>query len=130
MRSWWHSPNMDYKSTVTIRSKLHEGVTYRVARLAFDRRMQLMRRVRELAINLDFLRAADSDAEHMETHILTAQIERAYVTWGLEAVDGLLIDGEPATPESLMERGPEDLAHEAIKAVRAECSLTDAERKN
>lgn len=89
-----------------------------------------MRQVRELARNLEFLRAGESDAEQMDGHILNAEIERAYITWGLVAVEGLEIDGEPATPASLLEKGPEELVYEAIGAVRAECSLSDEERKN
>ena len=46
------------------------------------------------------------------------------------AVDGLEIDGEPATPASLVERGPEELFREALAAVKAECGLSDEQRKN
>ena len=42
----------------------------------------------------------------------------------------LELDGVPATPESLAAVGPEELFREAIAAVKAECGLTDAERKN
>lgn len=121
---------MEYVSTVTIKSALREGVSFQVARMAFNRRMQLMRQVRELARNLDFLRAGESDADQMDAHILNSEIERSYIKWGLHAVNGLTIDGEPATPESLLERGPEDLVIEAIGAVRSECGLADHERKN
>lgn len=121
---------MTYSSTVTVNSKLYPGVRFEIARMAFNRRMQLMRQVRELARNLEFLRAGETDAEQMDAHILNAEVERAYITWGLEAVHGLTIDGQPANPDSLMNRGPEDLVREAIVAVRAECSLSDHERKN
>ena len=120
----------DYQSTIKIHSKLHPGVSYQVVRMSFDRRMLLMRQVREIARELEFYRAGQTDAEQMEAHILNAQIERAYISWGVSAIEGLRIDGVEATPESLLERGPEDLVHEAIQAVRAECSLTDEERKN
>lgn len=127
---WWRLPEIDYQSTVTVQSRLREGVTFEIARMAFNRRMQLMRQVRELARNLEFLRAGESDSEQMDAQLLNAEIERAYITWGLISVGGLVIDGEPATPASLLERGPEDLVYEAIGAVRAECSLKDEERKN
>ena len=130
MKSWWPLPDMDYLSTVTVKSKVREGVSFQIARMAFDRRMQLMRQVRELARNLEFLRAGESEADQMDAHILNAEIERSYVTWGLDGVSGLAIDGEPATPESLLDRGPEDLVIEAIGAVRSECGLADHERKN
>ena len=50
--------------------------------------------------------------------------------WGLKEVRGLKLDGEPATPESLAATGPEELFREAVAAVKAECGLTEAERKN
>jgi hypothetical protein len=53
-----------------------------------------------------------------------------YLTWGLVRVEGLEVDGATATPESLLDEGPEDLCREAITAIKAECGLTDAERKN
>ena len=130
MKSRWLLPEMEYLSTVTVKSKLREGVSFQITRMAFNRRMQLMRQVRELARNLEFLRAGESDADQMDSHILNAEIERSYITWGLDSLSGLTIDGEPATPDSLLNRGPEDLVIEAIGAVRSECGLADHERKN
>ncbi len=43
---------------------------------------------------------------------------------------GLELDGAPATPESLAAIGPEELFREAVAAVKAECGLTETERKN
>jgi len=45
-------------------------------------------------------------------------------------VGGLELDGSPATPASLASDGPEDLFREALAAVKAECGLTEEERKN
>ena len=39
--------------------------------------------------------------------------------WGLAEVGGLELDGAPATPESLVLRGPEELFREALVAVKA-----------
>ena len=61
---------------------------------------------------------------------LGAQIDRLYVEWGVERILGIQIDGEPATPVSLIDSGPEDLFREALEAVRAECGLNEQERKN
>lgn len=130
MKWWWHLHNTEYQSTVRVRSHVVEGVTFEIAKMTFDRRMQLMRQVRELARKLEFLRAGDTEIEKMDAHILNAEIERAYVTWGVVAILGFTIDGEPATPAKLLDRGPEHLVHEAICAVRAECGLTEEERKN
>ena len=37
---------------------------------------------------------------------------------------------QPATAESLIESGPEELFKEALAAVKAECGLSENERKN
>ena len=68
--------------------------------------------------------------EKIEAALLRAEVERLYLTWGLVKVEGLEVDGATATPESLLNEGPEDLCREAIRAIKAECGLTDAERKN
>jgi hypothetical protein len=42
----------------------------------------------------------------------------------------LSVDGVEATPEVLLERGPEELFREALAAVRREAGLSEEERKN
>ncbi len=49
---------------------------------------------------------------------------------GWRAVEGLIIDGEAATVTQLLEKGPEDLAREIVGAIREQCGLSEAERKN
>ena len=53
-----------------------------------------------------------------------------YLRWALVGVDGLEIDGEAATAEQLLDRGPEELAREIVVAIKEECGLSEAERKN
>jgi hypothetical protein len=48
----------------------------------------------------------------------------------LVEVTGLEIDGEAATAELLIEKGPDELAREIVAAIRSQCGLNDAERKN
>ncbi len=48
----------------------------------------------------------------------------------LVEIEGLEIDGEPARPESVIERGPEALCQEILRAIHAECGLSAEERKN
>jgi hypothetical protein len=62
--------------------------------------------------------------------LLALEVERLYLEWGLESVSGLDLDGVAATPQSLAERGPEELCREMIQAIKAECGLSDEERKN
>lgn len=92
--------------------------------------MELMRMVRDLAVRLEYFEAGRDAKNDMEASLLGAEIDRLYLRWGLEEIRGLEIDGSPATPETLIESGPEDLFREALAAVNAECGLNENERKN
>ncbi len=121
---------MKYESVKAVESAAAPGVRFTVARMSFARRVELMRRVRDLARRVEFLEAGDGAEEKMDAALLRAEIDRTYLAWGLREVVGLEVDGAPATPESLVEAGPEDLVREALAAVRAETGLSEAERKN
>jgi hypothetical protein len=121
---------MTYESTVTVASAVMPAVTYTVAKMSFARRTDLMRRIRELARQAEFLHAGQDAGGQMDAALLEAEIDRIYLLWGLREVAGLQIDGLPATPESLAAAGPEDLCREAAEAVRSATGLTQAERKN
>lgn len=121
---------MHYESTVKHESKTHAGVSFTVRRMSLGRRMELARRIREMAARLEFLEAGQDPKDKVEAALAAAGVERVYLEWGLAEVQGLEIDGQPATPESLIEAGPEELCREIAAAVKAECGLTEAERKN
>ncbi len=121
---------MAYESVVTVESRVTEGVRFEIARMSFGRRVQLMRRVRELARRMEFLEAGNAPGERMDAALLQADIDKLYLTWGLRGVTGLEVDGAPATPEILAESGPEGLFREALAAVRAETGLSEEQRKN
>lgn len=121
---------MTYESMGRVESAIAAGVTYTIAKMSFSRRMDLMRRVRELARRAEFLDAGEDAGERMDAALLHAEIDRLYLTWGLKEVMGLQLDGQPATPESLADSGPEDLFREALASVRAATGLSVAERKN
>jgi hypothetical protein len=106
------------------------GVELVIGLMTFGRRIELMRRIRDLAAKLEFFQAGQDAGNRMEASLLGAEIDRIYVEWGLEEVRGLTIDGEPATPRSLIDRGPELLFFEVLTAIKAECGLNEAERKN
>ena len=105
------------------------GVTLVIAKMSFGRRMELAKRIREIAAKLEFLSAGDA-GEKMEAALVAGEIERLYVEWGLQDVIGLEIDGAAAKTESLIAQGPEELFREALEAVKSECSLSETERKN
>ncbi len=121
---------MNYDATTRIESTAMPGVYFIVQRMSFGRRIDLTRRIRELADRVEFLCAGESAREKLDASLLNAEIERAYVLWGLTEVGGLELDGIPATPESLVSRGPEELFREAVEAVKAECGLSEEEQKN
>jgi hypothetical protein len=119
-----------YDSIVSIDSKAAPGVRFAIHRISFGRRMELSRRVREISRKAEFLEASTELHEKIEANILAQEIDTMYLEWGLVSVDGLIIDGEAATGLQLMEKGPEDLAREVVSAIKEQCGLTEAERKN
>jgi hypothetical protein len=121
---------MNYDSFIRVESKVRPGVSFVIAKMSFGRRMELIRRVRELANKGEFLSAGTSGEEKLQAALLSAEIDRLYVNWGLQELTGLDVDGTAATPEVLASTGPEELFREAVAAIKAECGLTEDERKN
>jgi len=121
---------MNYESVVVIESRVAPGVTFTVQKMSYGRRAELMRRIRELGRQQEFLQASEQPGDKMDAALLEAEINRVYLSWGLRSITGLVLDGSDATPESLASDGPEDLFREALEAVRAEAGLTPQERKN
>ena len=121
---------MDYISRIARRSTVLPQVEFTIARLSLGRRIELGQRVRELSGRAEFLAAGKSTFEQIEAGLMQRQIERIYLEWGLLSVQGLTIDGEDATPRSLIDRGPEDLTSEILTTIRAELQLSEEERKN
>lgn len=120
----------EYASRIEVDSATHAGVRYVIRRMSFGRRLELLRRIRGLGQRLEYLNAGASAAERLEAAAIAADVDQEYLRWGLESVAGLRIDGEPADVEGLLERGPEDLCREMVGRIRAECELSEDERKN
>lgn len=121
---------MNWISRKVVASKERAGVEFVVALMSFGRRIELMRQVRDLAARLEYFQAGQDTNNGMEASLLGAEIDRLYVRWGIEEIRGLDIDGAPATVESFIDGGPEELVFEALTAVKAECGLDENERKN
>lgn len=119
-----------YESVIMIRSKVMPVATYTINRISFGRRMELSRRAREISKKAEFLEAGSELNEKIEAGILAQEVDAMYLAWGLVNIEGLTIDGEPATAERLIERGPDDLTREIVRAIKEQCGLSDAERKN
>lgn len=116
-RAWFESAAMD-------------GIRYEIVRVSFGRRIELARRIREIGRKMEYLEAGSDARETLEATVLAAEIDRAYLEWGLLSVEGLEIDGAAATPETLVDRGPVELAMEILGRIKSECGMTEDERKN
>jgi hypothetical protein len=121
---------MNYESCIRIDSKVIPGVGFVIAKMSLLRRMELIRRIRELSLKCEFLNAGEQADEKLQAALFSAEIDRLYVTWGLQELTGLEVDGVTATPELLVTTGPEDLFREIVAAIKAECGLSEPERKN
>lgn len=122
---------MDYQSFLWSESSEAAGVRFRVRCMSFGRRLELMKRVGDSLARLEFMQAGEQTPEVVaEATTLGAAIDREFLMWGLEEIEGLEIDGETATPISLIESGPEALVQEVLLAVRGSAGLSEKERKN
>ena len=118
-----------YESTVRHESAEWPGVSYSIWRMSYGRRAELLRRVRELGQKTEFLEAGPG-VDRIEASLAASAIDAVYLEWGLRDIAGMEIDGEQATAEALVERGPESLVREILTAIKAECGLSAEERKN
>ena len=131
MKSMWPSDRtVNYESETTLEAKSTPGVRYTIRRISFALRGDLARRVRELSGREEFHAAGDSVQDRIEASVLANEIDQLYLRWGLAGLSGLTIDGEEATVETLITKGPEDLALEIAAAVKRQIGLTEEERKN
>jgi hypothetical protein len=105
-------------------------VRYEIARVSFGRRIELARRIREIGRKMEYLEAGTDAREKLEATVLAAEIDRAYLEWGLVEIEGLEIDGVAATPKTLVDQGPVELAIEILGRIKSECGMTEDERKN
>ena|ERR1700733_140694 len=125
-----HNGAVHYDSIIVIESKAAPGAKFAIQRISFGRRMELSRRVREISRKAEFLEASTELHEKIEANILAQEIDAMYLQWGLVSVEGFVIDGEAATTVQLLEKGPEALAREVVDAIKEQCGLSEAERKN
>jgi hypothetical protein len=77
----------------------------------------------------EFLTCGDASSQ-LEAALSDLLVAKVYIEWGLETIEGLSINGQPATAELLVADGPEDLTEEIVHTIQAEGALTDDERKN
>ncbi len=118
-----------YSSVSWHSSRLMPGVRFGIRRVSLRQRIELNRRVKELTVKHEFLRAGDTSGQ-LEATFSDLLVTELYLEWGLEEIEGLSINGQKATVELLIAFGPESLANEIGEIIQAESALTDDERKN
>ena len=91
--------------------------------MSFERRLELLRRIRALAERRQSAGDADGALQGMDLTLLSFELDRMYVEWGVREIAGLEVDGAAATPQLLAEAGPEPLFREALAAVKGICGL-------
>lgn len=130
MKSILHShKEASYSSVAWYKSKTLEGVRYAIRRISLQQRIELTKSVRELVQRNEFLQAGDG-ADQLEAALGELWARKLYLEWGLDQIEGLSIDGEPANKALLIDKGPETLAAEILATIRAQLELQEDERKN
>lgn len=126
------SPLLDtnsYSSLVWHDSSTFEGVRFGTRRVSLAQRIGLTRQIRELTLRNEFLRAGET-ADQLEAALGELLCRQLYLQWGLVEIEGMTIDGSPATPELLIEKGPESLSEEIASSILADMRLSEKETKN
>jgi hypothetical protein len=118
-----------YSSLSWHASQTVPGVRFAIRRVSLRQRIELNRRIRELTHKYEFLRAGDVQ-DQLDAALSELLVMSLYLEWGLESVQGLLIDSEEVTAAGLIEKGPEELAAEIARVIQAASALTEDERKN
>ena len=120
---------LEYASVVWRESRAMPGVRYAINRMSLMQRIALTKSIRDLTLSHDFLRAGDS-ADQVEATLSELLVKKLYLEWGLDQIEGLQIDGEAATMDSLVIKGPEKLTDEIVADIQSELGLSDEETKN
>ena len=121
---------MNYQSTRELVSSKFPGVVCTIRRVSLGARVELTEQLSDLARKIEFHQAGTSAADQAVASHLCSMADEIYLRWGLLSVEGLAIDGEPATVDSVVEKGPDELVREILESIRAECGLKADERKN
>jgi hypothetical protein len=100
-----------------------------IRKVSLAQRIELLDRIGKVVRENEYLNAGSADDQLMAA-LNSVKAARVLILWGLERIEGLAIDGQPATPELLVERGPEELCGEIAQALQHQLGLTEEERKN
>lgn len=129
MRSILRWRDRDIASAAWHDSQILPGVRFQIRKVSLGKRIELAARLRELYLQNQWIGSGGA-TDDVDTAHADLLIRRLYLEWGVIAIKGLRLDGRSASPGSLIESAPEELADEAIELVKAQLGLTDEERKN
>jgi hypothetical protein len=120
---------VEHHSVIWHESQVFPGVRYALRSVSLGGRIELTENARDLCRQFEFLKAGDA-ADQLEASLSDLLVRKLYLSWGLADISGLKTDGQPATVESLIRCGPEELTDEILNSIRSEIGLTEDERKN
>lgn len=141
---------MNFVTTVKKESKVFPGVSYVLNKMSEARRAQLRlliaeptSRIRNLLREMGALEdkyPASSRPEEVNNELLVLsdkmeqissdEINPKWLKWGLKSLDGIEIDGVPATADSLLADGPPALFMEIVDEIKRIAQLSGEEEKN
>lgn len=118
-----------FESATRFESETQRGTVFWIRKVSLAQRIELLDRIGKVVRENEYLNAGSADDQLMAA-LNSVKAARVLILWGLERIEGLAIDGQPATPELLVERGPEELCGEIAQALQHQLGLTEEERKN
>jgi len=121
---------MDYRTKTQHQSRRFPGVAYTLRRVSLGARVELTEKLGDLARKVEFHSAGTGVADRAMVSHLCSKADEIYLRWGMVSLSGLVIDGEPADIDSLVNLGPDELVDEILESIRGECGLSEHERKN
>ena len=143
---------MNLTGNITHDSEALPGVRFTVKRLNYISRSErdlallddrskltaIMRRMEALVIDGDLAEAKPIKGKEDEYTRLNAEyallhqtrIVPAYVRAGFISIEGLDIDGKPATAADILDHAPDEFLDEVFAACVSASGLTEAQRKN
>lgn len=137
---------MNFASKTQHNSEATPGVSYTLKKLSHGRRVRIdlalcdhRARVRELAKEFAAIPEADTSEDARLARLKLDQKTRlvieehfkpAYLREALASIEGLEIDGEPATLETLFSDGPAELVEEIYQAIQRGINLSVDDAKN
>jgi hypothetical protein len=121
---------VEYITNFDHHSQNFPGVTCRIEKITFEKRLALLKEIRELARQYEFSAAGVSVGDRYEAAVIQHEINQRYWHYFVSAVSGLSIDGDEATAASVWSCGPDGLVQEVLEVIASQVFLSADEAKN